>query len=99
MGQHKSIYQLQLAFVSLVERLIETLADERGIDISHGMSGALRQSLLREVDTLCDEWFSRIQNNQPIAPSSKVEQLLVEIYGLDAEIFDCIDEERPGTLH
>ena len=86
---------------TLIQRLANVMAAERGRDPAEGAIPEGDVSLEGEAIAAADEFSFRTLNGETMQPSTLIETLLVEIYEIDGQIFDLLDGETPppGEMH
>jgi hypothetical protein len=76
---------------AVVNRLVDELALERGIDIAGGLDPDQRATLAYEVELLYSDWMDRLNDGEMIVPVTPAEALLAELQAID----EALDDERP----
>jgi hypothetical protein len=75
-----------------MNRVVDQMAAERGMDLSRGIPPDIRSVLTHQAERAYEEWIARIQDGELATPSTPIEFLLAEIYAIDGQL----DDTRTG---
>lgn len=98
MRRHRTLRELEIAFAELVERVVETVADDRRMDVAGGMDGEVRHMLLRQVEELCVAWCRRM-GDQALLEGGERSRQSFDVEADLEETLDQIDAAGSATLH
>ena len=91
----KELDDLQSARAALMDRMVDELAVERGLDLSEGLAPDIRHALVHEIEVAYyDEWFMRFQDGELVTPQTPVEFLMAELYSLDDAMHEAMEGGR-----
>jgi hypothetical protein len=69
--------------ISILHRLVDELAIERGLKPSEGLAATTRHELIYRAELAYEAWSQRIQDGDIPTPSTPLEYLLAELCAVD----------------